>query len=301
MKEPSTSPNTPTPYPDAVHDPGYVKHGSVSTPGAASPSRGPASQQANVPPPASPQPGGHSHHDQPQSHVTKVPYQMEGYNFNPQARSQYSNEPGVVHTVRPVEPQVGQISDELRKKHDKSKEDYPFLNLSEGEYVILNIQRHPIGLLIPVGVSTFLIIILLSLLVSYPLIVADTATNTMPGFGLVVLITLSLSVLVAIFGYIAVWVYLRNQFFLTSESVIQELQHSLFSKHEQTASLGSIEDVSFRQTGVLQTMLNYGSIRLSTEGEETTYRFNFVSNPKKQTNILTNAVEAYKNGRPVEG
>lgn len=40
-------------------------------------------------------------------------------------------------------------------------------------------------------------------------------------------------------------------------------------------------------------------IRLSTEGEETTYRFNYVANPKRQTAILNNAVEAFKNGRPV--
>lgn len=235
------------------------------------------------------------------SHVTRAPSQVDGHNFNPQLRSQYANEPGVTHATRPIEPGQNKVSDELRKKHEKSVEQYPYLNLSEGEYVILRIQRHPIGLFIPIGVSTFLIIILLSVLVSYPLIVTDTVANTAPGFGLVVLMTLSLSVLVAIFGYIAVWVYLRNQFFLTNESVIQELQHSLFSKHEQTASLGSIEDVSYRQNGILQIMLNYGSIRLSTEGEETTYRFKYVSNPKKQTGTLTNAVEAFKNGRPVEG
>ena len=66
-------------------------------------------------------------------------------------------------------------------------------------------------------------------------------------------------------------------------------------------SLGSVEDVSFRQTGVLQTMFNYGTIRLSTEGEETTYRFHYVSNPKHQVAILNNAVESFKNGRPVTG
>ena len=93
---------------------------------------------------------------------------------------------------------------------------------------------------------------------------------------------------------------MRNQFFLTNESVIQEIQRGLFSRHEQTVSLGSIEDASFEQNGLLQTMLNYGSIRLSTEGEETTYRFYFVSNPKEQIARLNNAVESFKNGRPVE-
>ena len=87
---------------------------------------------------------------------------------------------------------------------------------------------------------------------------------------------------------------------MTNESVIQEIQHSLFSRHEQTVSLGSIEDASFKQSGVLQLMMNYGTVRLSTEGEETTYRFTYVTNPRNHVAILNNAIEAFKNGRPVD-
>jgi hypothetical protein len=92
---------------------------------------------------------------------------------------------------------------------------------------------------------------------------------------------------------------MNNKFFLTNESVIQEIQTSLFSHHEQTVSLANIEDASYLQQGIIQTMFNYGSIRLSTEGDETTYRFNYVTNPKQQIATLNNAVEAFKNGRPV--
>jgi uncharacterized membrane protein YdbT with pleckstrin-like domain len=87
---------------------------------------------------------------------------------------------------------------------------------------------------------------------------------------------------------------------MTNESVIQEIQHSLFSRHEQTVSLGSIEDASFRQSGILQTLLNYGTVRLSTEGEETTYRFSYVTNPRRHVSILNNAIESFKNGRAVD-
>ena len=99
--------------------------------------------------------------------------------------------------------------------------------------------------------------------------------------------------------YIAIWVYMQNRFFLTNESVIQEIQISLFSKREQTVSLMNIEDSSYSQKGILQTLFNYGSIRLSTEGDETTYRFSYVADPKNQVAVLNNAVEAFKNGRPV--
>ncbi|HEX8763495.1 MAG TPA: PH domain-containing protein, partial [Candidatus Saccharimonadales bacterium] len=101
-------------------------------------------------------------------------------------------------------------------------------------------------------------------------------------------------------GFLATYIYNNNRFYLTNESVIQEIQTSLFSKHEQTVSLSNVEDASYRQNGLLQIMLNYGSIRLSTEGDETTYRFSFVANPKQHIAILNNAVEAFKNGRPVD-
>jgi hypothetical protein len=87
---------------------------------------------------------------------------------------------------------------------------------------------------------------------------------------------------------------------LTNESVIQEIQLSLFSQHEQTISLGNIEDASYFQEGILQQMINYGTIRLSTQGDENTYRFTYASNPKQHIATLNNAVEAFKNGRPVE-
>ena len=229
--------------------------------------------------------------------MTATPEAYQGHPFDPRIRSQYANEPDVVHAGRAVEPEQPQISEELRQKHEESKRRYPHLNLSEGEVVILDIKRHPIGLLLPLGAGGIVAVAIITALIVYP---ADAAMSGLPDFNLFAMIATLILVLVGIGTYIAVWVYLRNQFFMTNESVIQEIQHSLFSKREQTVSLGSIEDASFRQTGIFQTMLNYGTIRLSTEGEETTYKFAFVENPREQVAIVNNGVEAFKNGRPVD-
>ena len=234
------------------------------------------------------------------SHVTHVPTAHDGHNFDPRMRTQYANEPDVVHHPRAYEPTVQKVSPELQRKHERSAKLYPHLNLSEGEFVILDIKRHPIGLFIPMGVTIVLVILLVAALVAYPMMSFDPTTDTVPGLIEVTTIIFCLIVMIGIGGYIAVWVYLRNTFYMTNESVIQEIQHSLFSKREQTVSLGSIEDASFRQNGILQTLLNYGTIRLSTEGEETTYRFHYVANPKAQIAKLNNAIESFKNGRPVE-
>jgi len=99
---------------------------------------------------------------------------------------------------------------------------------------------------------------------------------------------------------VAYYVYVNNKFFLTNESVIQEIQVSLFARKEQTVSLANIEDASYTQHGIIQTIFNYGSVRLSTQGDETTYRFTYVARPKEHIETLNNAVEAFKNGRPVD-
>ncbi len=257
----------------------------------------PVQQPVSSMPPAQPQVGAAAPAAPVSSHVTAAPAGLEGQSFDPQARTQYANEPGVVHTTRQIEPEERPISDELRQKHEESKRRYPHLNLSEGEVVILDIKRHPIGLLLPISAGGIVALAIVIALIIYP---ANPTLTGLPTFGAFAMIATLILVLVGIGTYIAVWVYLRNQFYMTNESVIQEIQHSLFSKHEQTVSLGSIEDASFRQSGILQTMLNYGTIRLSTEGEETTYRFAFVENPRAQVAVVNNGVEAFKNGRPVD-
>ncbi len=235
--------------------------------------------------------------DKRSSHVTARPESIDGQNFDPRIRSQYANEPDVVHAGREIEPKTFAISDELRDKHDQSVRRYPFLNLSEGEYVILDIKRHPMGMIIPIALTSLSLFAILAFAAIYPSLMDSgiPMIDQSTMFGIVMMIAL----IVVLGGAIVLWIYVQNQFFMTNESVIQEIQESLVSRREQTVSLGSIEDASFRRSGIVQTLFDFGTIRLSTEGEETTYIFRYVANPKKQVAILNNAIEAFKNGRPV--
>lgn len=207
----------------------------------------------------------------------------------------------VVHVSRPLEPEQPVISPEVQAKHEESLRYFPFLNLSAGEYVIVAVRRHPIGLVVPLLLGTILILAAFALLTFYPE-VSSTLALTGPladAQG----VTIPILVFVAIVGFamfVNYYVYVHNKFFLTNESVIQEIQNSLFSRLEQTVSLANIEDASFTQNGIIQQIFNYGDIRLSTEGDETTYRFSYVASPKEHIAQLNNAVEAFKNGRPVD-
>jgi uncharacterized membrane protein YdbT with pleckstrin-like domain len=247
-------------------------------------------------------------HSEPGDYSKPVAYDTEGrplYLHPPtssQAQSQQQNgsRPQVVHLARPLDPVAPEVSDDARARHEASKKKYPTLNLSEGEYVISAVRRHPIGLVPIFGFVGLMLLFLLGAIPFYDSF-RDSSSNPggMPSVAVVAVLALLLGVLFAVGGLIAAYVYIQNKFFLTNESVIQEIQHSLFSKHEQTVSLANIEDASYRQENIVEHLFNFGSIRLSTEGDETTYRFSYVSDPKRQIAILNNAVEAFKNGRPV--
>jgi len=234
---------------------------------------------------------------QPQNDPQPVAYDSEGRPLYAAPPPQTT--PQVVHLSRAIDPVEQVISPGVKKRHDESMRAFPHLNLSEGEFVISAVRRHPIGLFLPVGVTVFLVALTASLMINFALISDSLGLIEPPNPGAIFLCGTLLILLYLIGGYIAVWVYINNKFFLTNESVIQEIQTSLFTHHEQTVSLTNIEDASYQQQGIIQAMFNYGSIRLSTEGDETTYRFSYVTNPKQQIATLNNAVEAFKNGRPV--
>lgn len=207
-----------------------------------------------------------------------------------------------VRMMRPIFSDPGSVDEDIQSKHDRSKAMYPNISLSEGEYVIRMIPRSLIGLAGSISISILLIAVAFFALFNYDLIIKafqipnDKIMPSVISFPILVFVGL-----VIVSMYIIYYIYTNNRLFLTNESVIQEIQTGLFSKREQIVSLVNVEDVGYSQDGIMQQVFNYGSIILSTEGEETTYVFIYAGNPKSHIVVLNNAVEAFKNGRQVNG
>ncbi len=214
--------------------------------------------------------------------------------------NQTQAQPTVVHVARPLEPEELAITPEQRRRHELSVRIYPHLNLSKGEYVIRAVRRHPIGIVAPLTVGVVLIAVALSVLVNFDAISERmTFLQSNGGVESLYLPVIAFVTAVALGMFVSYYVYVNNKFFLTNESVIQEIQTSIFSHKEQTVSLGNIEDASYTKKGIIQQVFDYGDIRLSTEGDETTYRFSYVASPKDHIATLNSAVESFKLGRPV--
>lgn len=240
-----------------------------------------------------------------QAHPASTPDQTTqpvAYDANGQPLYAHPYQPQVVHVARSLDVEKPPISPEIHRLHERSNRLYPNLNLSEGEYVIRAIHRHPVGLIVPLAIGTLLIALVLALFFNYDIFA--TAFSLQGPLSTVSAIAIPIWLFVGVVAlsmFISYYVYKRNRFFLTNECVIQEIQTSLFSRQEQTVSLANIEDASFTQRGIAQQVLNYGDIRLTTENEDTAYKFSYVANPKEHIARLNNAIEAFKNGRPVEG
>ncbi|MGD8373305.1 MAG: PH domain-containing protein [Candidatus Woesebacteria bacterium] len=178
--------------------------------------------------------------------------------------------------------------------HEESVLAYPELHLSKDEYVIQSVKRHPIGVL---SIWLFYVLMTVIVLAFLPFYSAnkDSIDNalliTAPTAADLFLPALVVDGIFFLGAFIATIVYQRNRFYLTNESVIQHVSKSLFQNQEQIVNLVNVEDVSFEQKGIMQQLLSYGTLRLSTQGDETIYRFYFVTNPRVVTNAINDSVE----------
>ncbi len=162
--------------------------------------------------------------------------------------------------------------DEVLKKirNARSKKDFPFLKLEEDEHVEYAFSRVKACLFAIVGGTALgLVAILVGFLVI--LIGRDSLDEMGRNFLYVILTCLVFAAMMI--GLVALVVYRGNRLFVTNKHVMQLVMKSPVATSVNVIDLASVEDVSFHQNGLLQRIFRYGTFRLSTVGDETTYTF----------------------------
>lgn len=188
-------------------------------------------------------------------------------------------------------------------RHERSKKDFPGLNLDDGEYVEFAFRRSRACLILIFGaLFVSLVIILLAFLLS--LMGASLLDEMGRNFLFIILSALLVAaILIAAF---TIMIYCGNQLFITNKHAIQKIMDSPVSKSINTIDLSSIEDVSYQQKGILPSLFRYGTLRLSTVGDETTYTFKYSDispeDLKAVTKLVTSAKKPHKprESRPEE-
>lgn len=157
------------------------------------------------------------------------------------------------------------------------KIDNPIAAIQEGEQIICVIKRHPIGILYMYG-------LLLFLLAALAVILFVVAPNLLGGSGsslagISTAIFFILTIFSLVFAFIANYIYWGNSWVVTSDSITQISQISLFNKQSSQLSLKNVEDISSHKEGIFQHLFNYGSLKAETANERTRFLFDYCPNP----------------------
>lgn len=186
----------------------------------------------------------------------------------------------------PRVPHRHQLTPAELADHDRSVHDYPNINFSPTEYVVIDVQRSIWGL---IGIWLFALVVFVVFAVTAIMIKQTTPIELNPG-AMVGLLCITVSVPILI-GLVGTYVYRRNSFIVTNERVFARIQYTPFASRNQNVELEHIEDCSYIQSNPVQLLLNYGTIRLSTVSDEQTYIFNYVDDPKNQFKIVNRVVQ----------
>lgn len=155
-------------------------------------------------------------------------------------------------------------------RHERSIKDFPFLTLMEEEYVEFAFKRAQVCLFMIMGGATLGISIIL--LIFLAMLLNRGALDDM-GRNFVYIILSAILAAIVIATIIAIKVHKGNRLFITNKCARQLVMESLVSSSVNEIDLVSLEDASFRQDGIIQKLFHYGTLRLATVGDETTYTF----------------------------
>ncbi len=171
----------------------------------------------------------------------------------------------------------------------------PLSVMQPDEQTICEIKRHPIGMLGVYLISgTVLLVLAVLAFVVAPNMFSDHRSQAMALGGLAFLFV---GGLLLAFVFIANKVYWGNSWVVTSDSLTQITQTSLFSKQTSQLSLGNLEDVTVEQDGILPQLFKFGVLRVETAGERSKFVFPFCPNPDYYAKKVLAARETFEQRR----
>ena len=176
-------------------------------------------------------------------------------------------------------------------RHERSKKDFPMLRLEDDEYVEVALSRAKICLwAILGGTALGMIIVLLAFLL---VLLGQQMLDEM-GKNFLFIILFALLAAAVIICLISLKIYHGNKLFVTNKRVFQLLTTSLVSSSMNVIDLPSVEDASFHQNGILQQLFHYGTLRLATVGDETTYTFKYSDIKPEQMELISKLITEAK-------
>jgi hypothetical protein len=96
-----------------------------------------------------------------------------------------------------------------------------------------------------------------------------------------------------VYLFTEVLIYYFNVGIVTTEHLVEIEQERLFSRTTSELMLDNIQDVMASQSGVLQTMFDFGNINIQTAGKLPNFMFTNIRHPNECSRIIIEASEQY--------
>lgn len=194
--------------------------------------------------------------------------------------------------MNPQNPQQKPNADDMLQNTDN-----PLKVMQPGEQVVCEIRRHPVGLLGLYASFIFVVVVAVTAIALASKFVPNFSSQEQAATALGAVI---ICALVGLFTYVSVTVYKGNRWIVTSDSITQISQVSLFRKQTSQLSLANLEDVTVEQDGILQSMFGFGRLRAESAGERSKFVFDFCPKPSEYAKMIIGAHEAYIAEKPSE-
>jgi hypothetical protein len=91
-------------------------------------------------------------------------------------------------------------------------------------------------------------------------------------------------------GFLRAYLNFKNVMFITNHRIIYDKVENLLSKKTKTVELSKIESKSFKKEGILARILGFGTLKLSTLSDETTYNFPYCEVPRSKLDIISDLI-----------
>lgn len=163
---------------------------------------------------------------------------------------------------------------------------YKLLNLREGEEIVKIIRRYPLTL--------FFKILLVLVLILLPFFLMFLLFSWGIWGAAIFLIVLFVGIFYGLRIFI-IWYY--NTSIITNYRVIDFDQQGFFEKTVSGITYDKIQDVSYYQRGICQTLFKYGSVQLQIANTSTKIKLRYVRRPAEVNELILQLQNDYK---PIE-
>lgn len=171
-------------------------------------------------------------------------------------------------------------------------------SLLEGETKLVEVKRHPFGILVLYLEITLGILIGLGLMF-FLLSDVTSGSGTDGNYNeLFVVAVVLISAIALIILVAATYIYWQNRLIISDKNLTEILQNGLFSRQVTELSMANVEDVSADRKGIFQTVFNYGDLLIQTAGAQNKLRFVYCPNPGYYGKIILNARQSYIEKNP---